>query len=106
MVDELMIQRAVDAVLRAAPVGSTVILFGSYATGQARTDSDVDFLVVEPEVADCFGEMARLSSLLGKMLIPADVVVVSRETFERLREMPNTLPHRARREGKIYESVG
>jgi len=48
MVDELTIQRAAEALLSAAPHGSTVILIGSFAEGTAQSDSDLDFLVVEP----------------------------------------------------------
>ena len=104
-IDETTIQRAVDALLKATPPGSTVILFGSHAAGSARPDSDLDFLVIEPDVQDRLGEMTRLSHLLGKMRVPADVVVVSRGLFDRSRGTPNTLVHRALREGKVYESV-
>ena len=102
---EATIQKAANALLRAAPPGSTVILFGSHAEGRARPDSDFDFLVVEPNVQNRFDEMTRLAHLLGKMLVPADVVVVSRERFDRFRHTPNTLAYRAAREGKVYESV-
>ncbi|MFH0964164.1 MAG: nucleotidyltransferase domain-containing protein [Planctomycetota bacterium] len=105
MIDEGTIERAAKALLGAAPRASTVILFGSYGAGRAGPESDLDFLVVEPEIKDRIGEMARLSRLLGKMLIPADVVVVSRELFERFRDTPNTLAHEASRGGRVYESV-
>ncbi len=102
--DEATIQRAANALLRAAPPGSTVILFGSHATGRARPDSDFDFLVVEPNVQNRYDEMTRLAALLGKMLVPADVVVVSRDRFEYFRHTPNTLAYRAAKEGRVYES--
>ena len=104
-IDETTIRRAAAALLQAAPAGSTVILFGSYTTGTARTDSDLDFLVVEPEVQERFSEMARLSRLLGDMLIPADVIVVSRDSFYRCRNTPNTIAHEASRKGRVYEPV-
>ena len=66
-------------------------------------DSDLDLLVIEPEVADRFAEIARLSTLLGQRLIPADVVVMSAEAFERQRYVTNTLAWRAAREGQIHE---
>jgi predicted nucleotidyltransferase len=37
-----------------------VIVFGSRARGDADERSDFDFLVIEREVDDCFGEMACL----------------------------------------------
>lgn len=85
------------------PPGSRVIVFGSRARGEAREDSDLDLLVVEPEVGNRFDEMARLASLLGRQLIPADVVVMSDAAFEDERTQPNTLAWRAVREGRIHE---
>ena len=71
----------------------------------ARTDSDLDFLVVEPDVTSRFAEMVRLSHLLGDMLVPADVVVLSRALFDRYRNTPNTIAYEASRNGKVYEPV-
>ena len=53
-------------------------------------------------VLNRFDEMARLASLLGRELIPADVVVMSDEAFEQERAQPNTLAWRAAREGRIH----
>lgn len=61
------------------PQGARVIVFGSHVEGGVRTDSDIDLLVIEPEVKDRAAEMIRLSALLGRQLIPADVVVMSSE---------------------------
>lgn len=87
----------------ALPAGSRVIVFGSQARGDALPDSDVDLLVIEPEVSNRFAEMARLSTLLGQKLIPADVVVLSAAAFERQKSIINTLAWRAAREGWQYE---
>jgi predicted nucleotidyltransferase len=35
----------------AAPSPATVIVFGSYSRGTADDGSDLDFLVIEPEIA-------------------------------------------------------
>lgn len=105
MQTDTVLQRALDLLFEAAPVGSKVILFGSRASGDARPDSDYDFLVVEPLVDDRFAEMVRLSALLGSAMIPADIVVVTRETFDRWRGEPNSLAGRAAREGTVYESA-
>jgi uncharacterized protein len=104
-IDETTIQHAAEILLHAAPEGSVVILFGSYADGTAKKDSDLDFLVVEPQSQNLFMEVARFSRLLGELLLPADVVVVSRDFFERFRNTPNTIAYEAARKGKIYESV-
>lgn len=80
---------AVACLRPAVPVGTRLIVFGSHARGEARVDSDIDLLVVEAEVGDLFAEMARLSTLLGRRLIPADVVVMSADAFERQKSVTN-----------------
>jgi len=103
-INEGMVQDAVNRVLRAAP-GSRVIVFGSWARGDASPDSDLDILVVEPEVKNRYDEMVRLARLLGEHLVPADVIVISQSSFERWRDVPNSLAWRAVREGRLYERV-
>lgn len=105
VVNEEVIRQAVDLLLRAAPAGSKVILFGSYARGQADPESDLDFVVVEPVVKDVFGEMVRLREVLRPLRIAVDVLVVSAKTFEEWRDTPNTVIYEAAREGKVYEQV-
>ncbi len=104
MIDEQTITKAANLLLAAAP-GSKVILFGSYARGQADARSDLDFLVVEPEVKNRFDEMVRLSEVLRPLLLPVDVLVVSEEKFDYWRDTPNTVYYRAVKEGRVYEQV-
>ena len=104
MVGEETIAKAADLLLRAAP-GSKVILFGSHARGDVDPDSDLDFLVVEPEVKDRHVEMVRLRDALRPLRIPVDVLVTSAAAFEEWRDTPNTVFHEAATEGKVYEQV-
>jgi len=88
--------------LESAPAGSQVILFGSHARQTATSFSDADFLVIEPEVLDRYGEMVRLGRILRPLRIAADVVVVSRFVYENWKDIPNTLLYNAAREGIDY----
>jgi predicted nucleotidyltransferase len=82
-----------------------VFLFGSYARGDADEGSDVDFMVIKPEVDNPGAEMARLSLLLGEMRLPADVLVYSEAEAERRRDWCSSAVYWALREGKLlYES--
>lgn len=58
MVDEGLIAEAGRRLSRAAGESAQIILFGSHARGDARTDSDLDFLVIEAEVDNRRAESA------------------------------------------------
>lgn len=96
------IDKAAEMLLEAAPRGSRVILFGSQATRAADDRSDVDFLVIEPEVADRSREMLRLEQAVRPLKLPVDIVVLSAVAFDRWRGAVNSLAYWAAREGKVY----
>jgi hypothetical protein len=54
-----------------------VILFGSAARGELTRDSDLDFLVIEPEVENPALESVRLRRVLADVLVPMDIIVAS-----------------------------
>ena len=105
VVDRQTIEEAVQRLLDAAPAGSQVILFGSYARGEADPRSDVDFLVVEPEVKDWAAESMRLGRTLDKFDMAVDVIVMGRKEFDYWKDTINTLANRVTCEGKVYESL-
>lgn len=85
----------------AAAFPARVVLFGSRARGDAREDSDLDFLVIEERLDSKLSEMVRLRDALPPLAVPVDVVVVSEEEVARREPVPSTLVHRALREGRI-----
>ncbi len=94
MIYETMIARAVELLQRAAP-DATIILFGSHARGDAHAESDLDFLVIEPEVRARREEMVRLRDALRPLRIPVDVLVASRKTFDEWADTPGSEQIRA-----------
>ena len=106
IIDEDTIREAAEAILRAAP-GSKVIVFGSYARGDARPGSDLDFLVIELDFENVLHETARLREvvhpILRSWMIPVDILLASKRTFDYWRETPNTVYYEADRRGKTYE---
>jgi len=105
VLDRETIDEAARRLLEAAPDGSRVILFGSYARGEADPRSDLDFLVVEPQVKDPYSEMVRLREAMRPLDLFADVLVVSDEGFDKWRDSPSTVIYDVAREGKVYERV-
>jgi uncharacterized protein len=100
MIDERVIAEAARRLAAAAP-GARVILFGSHARGEAALHSDLDFLVVEPEVDDDGGEAVRLMRVLRDLRVPADVIVVSERYAEDWGDVRGTLVHAALSQGRV-----
>ena len=103
MIDEATIRQAVQLLQQAAP-GSSVIVFGSCARGETNEDSDLDVLVVEPEVTDQWDEMVRLRRAMRPIRIAADIIVVSQQTFDKWADTPSTLLYEAAHEGRIFHA--
>jgi predicted nucleotidyltransferase len=99
--DGVMIERAGRALIEATAAPAKVILFGSRARGDGDDRSDFDFLVIERKVDDRFGEMVRLGRILGRLLIPADVVVASEEHARKWGSVKGTMIHEAMSEGRV-----
>jgi uncharacterized protein len=98
--DDAVIQEAGRRILEAAPPGSRVILFGSHARGQAGEHSDLDFLVIEPEVEDVVEETYRLRCTLRGLDVWTDIIVRSEESVREWRDVYGTIIHSALSEGK------
>jgi predicted nucleotidyltransferase len=71
-----LIRDAAARIAAAASSPARVILFGSQARGDARADSDIDFLVVEEHVDDRFHEAGRLRVALYDLRVPIDIIVI------------------------------
>ena len=105
MLSEAVVRCAINLLLDAAPAGSRVILFGSYARGDANDQSDLDFLVVEPDLKNRRRESVRLRQVLRPLGVPVDVLVVSDYVYEAWRDQPNSVLHEAAREGQVFNHV-
>ncbi|MFC1974909.1 nucleotidyltransferase domain-containing protein [Chloroflexota bacterium] len=100
MISEETIQEATRRLAKAA-MPEKIFLFGSYARGDAREKSDLDFLVVERKVKNRRKEMVRLHDTIRSMRIPVDILVVSQSTFDEWANVPGTIIHKAVSEGKL-----
>jgi predicted nucleotidyltransferase len=81
-----------------------IILFGSQARGTADNHSDVDLLVISAIKEKRRELMVDMRRVLDKLEYAFDVIVLTREEFERDRKIPGTVGRYASKEGKvIYE---
>lgn len=103
-VTDEVIQQMVNAIVREVDP-EQVYLFGSHARGEAREDSDVDFLIVESEP---FGpnrkrlaELSRLRQALSEFFTPKDLLVYSRDEIARWRDSLNHIIGVCIREGRL-----
>jgi len=83
-----------------------VILFGSWARGEAKWDSDLDMAVVMPDAAEArLAEVRRaLRHKLEAVPMTIDLVMATEETANRFRSEINSIYYRILTEGKVaYE---
>ena len=78
-----------------------IILFGSYARNEQRATSDIDLLVVVPDVESTRQESIRLQRALLGLRIPIDIVVATTQQIERHRHTPGLIYAIALQEGKV-----
>jgi uncharacterized protein len=78
-----------------------IILFGSYARGDFDEDSDLDFLVILPEVENRFAEMVRLQGVLTPLRVPTDVMVYSIGEVAERGHLPGSALRWALEEGTL-----
>lgn len=100
MIDSAQIDAAVRTLAEAAGP-ARILLFGSHARGDAGAESDLDFLVIEPQVADRAKEMVRLRRALRPLRLPVDVLVYSADEVERWGHQPGSVVYSALREGRV-----
>lgn len=95
----------VERIAAAASQPVTVIVFGSYARGDACEASDLDLVVIEPELPDKGSEYLRLKAAVGRIGVGVDLLLYARSDFERRSLVPGTLPYWAKKEGRVLHDA-
>ncbi|MDA3949811.1 MAG: nucleotidyltransferase domain-containing protein [Spirochaeta sp.] len=97
---ETGVREAIRSIKSAFPV-SNVYVFGSYARGEERPDSDIDVLVVCTEMPpDLFDLTYQIRKHLHERVdIALDVMVTTDHEFEKRGSQPWTVEYTAKSEG-------
>jgi predicted nucleotidyltransferase len=81
-----------------------IILFGSHGRGEAGLESDIDLLVVLPEVPNTRQAAVAIRHLLVDLPVPKDIIVTTPAAIARRGDIVGTVLRPALREGKVlYE---
>ncbi len=84
-----------------------IVLFGSQARQDARPGSDIDLLVVLPEVGDKRRTLVAMLRALGDLPVPVDVIPTDPGEISRRGHLVGSVLRSALREGRVlYERAG
>jgi predicted nucleotidyltransferase len=81
-----------------------IYLFGSHAWGTPTEDSDVDLMVIVPASDErAIRRDQRAQKCLGRLAVPADVLVRTRGEVDRYKHLRASLFHQVLHQGrKVY----
>jgi predicted nucleotidyltransferase len=105
VVSDDLVHDAARRLGEAARKPARVILFGSYARGQADPGSDLDFLVVQQNGFNRRREIVRLQAALSPLRLPAEVLVIDHEQAAQPDRAGDAVREALRAGVVLYESA-
>ena len=82
-----------------------ILLFGSYATGNADENSDADIMCIGKQIHNKRKEMVRLRKAVKSLRVPVDIFVTDNDTIDKWGNLNGTVIYWALKEGKaLYEA--
>jgi len=104
-IDKKIIEEIVQRILAVAKP-DRIILFGSAATGEMTRDSDIDLLIIEPQIGDRREEYVRIRRALRGIDYPFDILFITTQWFEESKNVIGGIAYPANKHGKvIYEAA-
>ena len=100
MIDKQEIKRVATQIGIASDAES-VVLFGSYAKGNAGKDSDVDLLIIAESNLPRFKRSRMLYKLFRPYPFAMDLIIYTPEEIEKGKKSPVSFVSRALREGEV-----
>jgi uncharacterized protein len=78
-----------------------VLIFGSYARGEAGPDSDVDILIIRDSDERPVVRRRKALLLLKGSGVPKDIFILTPREFEESKDLVGTIAYEANHYGKI-----
>ncbi|MBE0656076.1 MAG: nucleotidyltransferase domain-containing protein [Bryobacteraceae bacterium] len=104
-IDDSLACELVRRVLSAASPAK-IILFGSAATGEMTSGSDIDLLIVENESSRRHDRALAIRDAIGDIGWPVDVLIMAPERFERTKDVIGGIAYPAHKYGRVlYEAA-
>ncbi len=102
-VDEKLLETMVQRILEVTQPDK-IILFGSYARGDAREDSDIDILIIQPSDLPRYKRSTPIRLALLGLHPSKDIVVYTPEEVEEWKTASTSFIASVLREGRVlYE---
>ncbi len=106
MSPDALLKEMVERIRRMAEP-ERILLFGSRARGDARADSDFDFLVIQHSNLPRYRRAAPLYAALADLPAEVEIMVYTPQEASEWRNVPQAFVTTALREGKVlYEREG
>ena len=78
-----------------------IILFGSAALGNMNRDSDIDLLILEPNLKQERQEWLKIRNVLRGLGFPFDVILMTTQRFEDTKEIVGGIAFPANKYGRV-----
>lgn len=101
--DNMIIKKIADKIKKAVDP-EKIILFGSYATGKQKKESDLDILIIMNSNLPRYKRSVPVYKALAGVLIPKDIIVYTPEEVEDWKDVPQAFITTAVLKGRVlYE---
>lgn len=106
MIDDQKISLIVEKLVKAYQP-KKIYLFGSFAWGQPKADSDLDILIiVDHSEQKLYKRMKPAYQALRDVRVSKDILVYTEKEFEKLALEPSSLFYKIKLQGvKLYEAA-
>jgi len=78
-----------------------IILFGSYAIGNANTDSDVDLLIIKQTHLPRLKRGIEARKMIDYSIVPMDYVILTPDEYNQNKESINHIANIATKTGRL-----